>query len=106
MYLSSSSSFVSSLTCTCYSQMQGVYNDKPTTIARFRENYLNKLTQEMKDRLVLENDEMCYSVDDLLPICEELGVPIVLEYHHNWINVRSPALTLSHSYSHLTTSHP
>ncbi|KAI0826375.1 UV-endonuclease UvdE-domain-containing protein [Irpex lacteus] len=66
--------------------MGGVYNDKPTTIARFRENYLNKLTQEMRDRLVLENDEICYSVDDLLPICEELGVPIVLDYHHNWIN--------------------
>ncbi|KAI0089018.1 UV-endonuclease UvdE-domain-containing protein [Irpex rosettiformis] len=73
--------------------MGGVYNDKPSTIARFRENYLNKLTQEMRDRLVLENDEMCYSVDDLLPVCEELSVPIVLDYHHNWINPSSIPLS-------------
>lgn len=48
----------------------------------------------MRDRLVLENDEMCYSVDDLLPICEELQVPIVLDYHHNWINVRLTLIAL------------
>ncbi|KAI0701982.1 UV-endonuclease UvdE-domain-containing protein [Cytidiella melzeri] len=74
--------------------MGGVYNDKPSTIARFRETYLNKLTQEMRDRLVLENDEMCYSVDDILPICEELKVPIVLDYHHNWINPSETPLPL------------
>jgi UV DNA damage endonuclease len=72
-----------------------VYNDKQSTIARFRETYLHKLTQEMRDRLVLENDEMCYSVDDLLPICEELQVPIVLDYHHNWIKVRPLYLSFS-----------
>jgi len=27
--------------------------------------------------LVLENDEICYNVDDLLPVCEELNIPIV-----------------------------
>ena len=58
--------------------MQGVYNDKPATIARFRENYTTKLTQEMRDRLVLENDEMCYNPDDLLPVCEELNIPLVV----------------------------
>lgn len=37
----------------------------------------------MKGRLVLENDEMGYNVDDLLPICEELNIPLVLDYHHH-----------------------
>ena len=67
--------------------MGGVYNDKPATIERFKHTFTTRLTDEMRARLVLENDEMCYSVDDLLPVCQELGVPIVLDYHHNWINV-------------------
>lgn len=36
---------------------QGVYGDKETTLARFKENYTTRLTDEMKARLVLENDE-------------------------------------------------
>ena len=35
---------------------------------------------------------MCYSPDDLLPVCDELDIPMVLDYHHNWINVRSSLL--------------
>ncbi|PCH36847.1 UV-endonuclease UvdE, partial [Wolfiporia cocos MD-104 SS10] len=66
--------------------MGGVYGDKEGALARFRENYRTRLTDEMKARLVLENDEMCYSPDDLLPVCDELGIPMVLDYHHNWIN--------------------
>ncbi|CCL99383.1 uncharacterized protein FIBRA_01401 [Fibroporia radiculosa] len=66
--------------------MGGVYGDKETTLQRFRENYRMRLTDEMKARVVLENDEICYSADDLLPICDELQIPMVLDYHHNWIN--------------------
>ncbi|OCH90178.1 UV-endonuclease UvdE [Obba rivulosa] len=66
--------------------MGGVYGSKEDTIARFRGVYTTRLTDEMRARLVLENDEICYSADDLLPVCEELGIPIVLDYHHNWIN--------------------
>ncbi|KAH9931550.1 UV-endonuclease UvdE-domain-containing protein [Fomitopsis serialis] len=66
--------------------MGGVYGDKETTLARFKENYRTRLTDEMRARLVLENDEICYSPDDLLPVCDELRIPMVLDYHHNWIN--------------------
>ena len=38
--------------------MGGVYGDKPTTLARFKENYINKLPDKIKKRLVLENDEV------------------------------------------------
>ncbi|EMD36763.1 hypothetical protein CERSUDRAFT_51795 [Gelatoporia subvermispora B] len=65
--------------------MGGVYGSKEDTIARFRKVYTTRLTDEMRARLVLENDEICYNPDDLLPICEELNIPIVLDYHHNWI---------------------
>jgi len=69
----------------------GVYNDKPTTIERFKTVY-QELSQGVKNRLVLENDEMCFNVDDLLPICEELNIPLVLDYHHDWIYPSSQSL--------------
>jgi len=62
--------------------MGGIFGDKGATIQRFRENYA-KLSPKIKDRLVLENDDVCYSVHDLLPVCEELNIPMVLDYHHN-----------------------
>ena len=44
---------------------------------RFKENY-RKLSDRVKKRLVLENDDMCWSVEDLLPTCQELGIPMIL----------------------------
>ncbi|PSR75630.1 UV-endonuclease UvdE-domain-containing protein [Coniella lustricola] len=55
---------------------------KPATLDRFRENYA-KLPDSVKRRLVLENDDVAWSVHDLLPICEELNIPLVLDYHHH-----------------------
>ena len=62
--------------------MGGVFGDKSATIARFKENYL-ALPQGVKNRLVLENDDVCYSVHDLLPVCEDLNIPFVLDFHHH-----------------------
>lgn len=62
--------------------MGGVYGDKAATLNRFRESYKN-LSQDIKNRLVLENDDVSWSVHDLLPICEELNIPLVLDYHHH-----------------------
>jgi len=62
--------------------MGGMFGDKAATIARFKEHYL-QLPQKVKDRLVLENDDVCYSVHDLLPVCEELNIPLVLDFHHH-----------------------
>lgn len=62
--------------------MGGIFGDKAATLDRFRENYA-KLSQSIKNRLVLENDDVCYSVHDLLPICEELNIPLVLDFHHH-----------------------
>lgn len=62
--------------------MGGVYGDKAATLDRFRENYKG-LSKEIKKRIVLENDDVSYTVHDLLPICEELNIPLVLDYHHH-----------------------
>jgi UV DNA damage endonuclease len=60
----------------------GAYGDKPAAIERFKENYA-KLPPSVKNRLVLENDDVVWCVHELLPLCEELNIPFVLDYHHN-----------------------
>ncbi|KAK8148815.1 UV-damage endonuclease [Beauveria asiatica] len=62
--------------------MGGIFGDKQATLDRFRENY-QKLPRGVRNRLVLENDDVGWSVHDLLPICEELNIPLVLDYHHH-----------------------
>ncbi|KAM3510964.1 hypothetical protein MY11210_005363 [Beauveria gryllotalpidicola] len=62
--------------------MGGIFGDKQATLDRFRKNY-QKLPQGVQNRLVLENDDVGWSVHDLLPICEELNIPLVLDYHHH-----------------------
>lgn len=62
--------------------MGGTFGDKAATLDRFRENY-KLLSQDIKNRLVLENDDVSWSVHDLLPICEELNIPLVLDFHHH-----------------------
>ena len=62
--------------------MGGVFGSKSETLSRFRENYA-KLSQSVKNRLVLENDDVSWSMHDLLPVCEELNIPFVLDYHHH-----------------------
>jgi UV DNA damage endonuclease len=60
----------------------GVYGNKPKALERLEQNFLllNEATQK---RLVLENCEMSYNVEDLLPISEKLQVPIILDFHHD-----------------------
>jgi len=60
----------------------GTYGDKAATVDRFRENYKG-LSESIKRRLVLENDDVAWSVHDLLPLCEELDIPLVLDFHHH-----------------------
>lgn len=62
--------------------MGGTFGSKADTLDRFRENY-QKLSPAIKQRLVLENDDVSWSVHDLLPICEELNIPLCLDFHHH-----------------------
>ncbi|KAI5301894.1 hypothetical protein KEM56_001243, partial [Ascosphaera pollenicola] len=71
--------------------MGGVFGNKKETLDRFRTHYAT-LSQDIKNRLVLENDDVSWTVHDLLPICEELNIPMVLDYHHHNINFDSNEL--------------
>ncbi|KAK7224188.1 hypothetical protein V2G26_012191 [Clonostachys chloroleuca] len=59
-------------------------DDKEATLDRFQHNYTTRLSPSARARLVLENDDVSWGVHDLLPICEKLSIPLMLNYqHHN-----------------------
>ena len=59
----------------------GIYGEKEKTIMRWVHNYIN-LPNKIKNRLVLENCEKCYSIIDCLKMSKLCGVPIVFDTHH------------------------
>ena len=59
----------------------GVYDDRETSMRRFRENFEN-LPAHVRRRLVLENDERSYGVYDVLNLCDSLRIPMVFDYLH------------------------
>lgn len=67
----------------------GVYGDRQATAARIVENMLS-LPETLRRRLRLENDERCWSVHDLLPICEITGIPLVVDNLHHQLKSDEP----------------
>lgn len=54
----------------------GVYNDKEQAINRFVNNY-KQLDNRVKQRLVIENDDKSYNINDVLKIGKELNIPVI-----------------------------
>ena len=63
----------------------GVYGDKQAALKRLRENFQH-LPERVQSRLTLENDDVSYTVSDLLPVCQDLAVPLVYDVHHHRCN--------------------
>ena len=63
----------------------GVYGDKPQALARLC-RVVESLPVSIRDRLVLENDDISYTVRDLLPVCQQLAIPLVYDVHHHRCN--------------------
>lgn len=63
----------------------GSYGDKPTAMDRFIRNY-NKLPQNIKNRLVIENDDKIYTAKDVLYISGRTGIPVIFDYLHHILN--------------------
>ncbi|WP_391345616.1 UV damage endonuclease UvsE [Azospirillum sp. A23] len=58
-------------------------------IAGFRRGYA-LLSEEARNLLTVENDEMSFGLDDLLPLAD--SVPIVLDLHHHWVRTQGQYL--------------
>lgn len=63
----------------------GAYGNKDAAIARFVENY-PRLSEAGRRRLVIENDETIYSVQDCLRVHEAVGVPLIFDHQHHHLN--------------------
>lgn len=59
----------------------GVYGNKIQSIKRFIERY-KQLDIKIKRRLVIENDERLFSIEDCLKIHGEIKIPVVFDVFH------------------------
>jgi len=60
----------------------GAYGDKVAALQALRRS-IERLPDRVRSRLTLENDDKVYTPADLLPVCTELGVPLVYDVHHH-----------------------
>lgn len=58
---------------------------KENSLSRFIKNY-NLLPKNIKDSIVIENDDKIFNIEDCLYLNKKLGIPIVLDYHHHICN--------------------
>ena len=63
----------------------GVYGDKNEAMERFINNY-SLLDDNVKERLVIENDDKSYNVNEVLEIGKRLNIPVIFDNLHNEIN--------------------
>lgn len=66
----------------------GAYGNKPKSIQAFTERY-RRIDEEIRRRLVIENDERLFDVDDCLEISHQTGVPVLFDVFHHKVNHRS-----------------
>lgn len=71
----------------------GVYGDKLSAMARFAENFA-RLSEDARRRLVLENDERSYTVNDALTLSARIGAPVVFDVFHHRYNPSLEGLPL------------
>jgi UV DNA damage endonuclease len=63
----------------------GAYGDKDAAMRRFAEN-VPRLSDAGRRRLVIENDETLYTVQDCLRVHEATGVRVVFDHQHHLLN--------------------
>ncbi len=60
----------------------GVYGEPERARERFAQNY-KKLSEDIKEKLVLENDDRSYTICDILETASKLKIPVVYDNLHN-----------------------
>ena len=63
----------------------GATGGKEAALERFIKNF-NKFPEEVKSRLIIENDDKTYNSKETLELCRILNIPMVLDVHHHNCN--------------------
>ena len=63
----------------------GATGGKEEGIKRFIDNF-NEYPEEITSRLIIENDDKTYTAKEVLNLCENLNIPMVLDVHHHNCN--------------------
>lgn len=63
----------------------GVYGSKTEALERLSSTVAD-LPAAVRNRITLENDDVSYTPEDLLPVCERLSIPLVYDVHHHRCN--------------------
>ena len=68
----------------------GMYGDRSAAMATFVETY-EKLSDKIRSRLVIENDDRCYPLKDCMWIHEKTEVPVIFDvFHHDLLSHGEP----------------
>jgi UV DNA damage endonuclease len=82
-------SFLSSLGCDAKSKIVvhigGVYGDKVSAMDRFSRN-ASLLSEDSRKRLVIENDDKSYNIEDAISLSRSAGFPVVFDNLHHMLN--------------------
>ena len=61
----------------------GIYGDKEKSRKQFISNYKTLLSENIKKRLVIENDDHLYNLKDCIEIHKSTGIPILFDVFHH-----------------------
>lgn len=63
----------------------GAYGDKSETLRRFAHNFKGLLSENLKRRLTVENDDKggLYTIAELMPLHEATGIPLTFDFFHH-----------------------
>lgn len=63
----------------------GVYGQRQEALKRFATHF-PLLPDNVQKRLVLENDEKCFAIHEVVALCQRLGIPAVFDVLHHAVN--------------------
>lgn len=72
----------------CVLHTGGNYKETEKSLERFIDNWM-LVPHAIQRMIILENDDTSFTLEDVLYLCEKLGIPLVFDYHHHLAHHRS-----------------
>ncbi|NLD33058.1 MAG: UV DNA damage repair endonuclease UvsE [Trichococcus flocculiformis] len=63
----------------------GIYGDKEEALLRFEQNF-HHLPEAVQNRMIIENDDRLYNIEDVIQLANRLQIPAVYDNLHHAIN--------------------